>query len=64
MAERAARAPKELLMRTKDTIHNTIAISDSAAAIDNELDTQVWSMGQPAFVDMVSSLKSRISGKG
>jgi len=64
MAKRAARAPRELLMRTKDTIHNTIAISDSDSAIDNELDTQVWSMSQPAFVDMVSSLKSRISGKG
>lgn len=63
LAAKAARAPKELLMRTKDTIHRTIAIDDSDAAIDNELDTQVWSMGEPAFVDMVTSLKSRISKK-
>lgn len=61
MAARAAKAPREVLMRTKDTIHRTLAIDDSDAAIDNELDTQVWSMSQPAFVDMVSSLKSRIS---
>ena len=61
LAAKAAKAPRELLMVTKDTIHNTLAITDSDAAIDNELDTQVWSMGEPAFVDMVSSLKSRIS---
>ncbi len=63
MAATAGKVPKELLMRTKDTIHNTIAITDSDSAIDNELDTQVWSMGESAFVDMVSSLKQRISGK-
>ena len=43
--------------------HNTIAITESEAAIDNELNTQVWSMGEPAFVDMVMSLKSRITKK-
>ncbi len=64
LAAKAANAPRELLMRTKDTIHRTSSITESDAAIDNELDTQVWSMGEPAFVDMVSSLKSRISGKG
>lgn len=63
LAAKAARAPRELLMATKDNIHNTLAISESDAAIDNELDTQVWSMGQPAFVDMVSSLKAKISTK-
>lgn len=61
LAAKAAKAPRELLMATKDTIHNTLAITTSDDAIDNELDTQVWSMGQPAFVDMVNSLKSRIS---
>ena len=63
LAARAAKAPRELVMRTKDTIHRTLGITDSDTAIDNELDTQVWSMGEPAFVDMVSSLKARIAGK-
>ena len=63
MAAKAATAPRELLMATKDNIHNTVAISTSADAIDNELDTQVWSMSQPAFVDMVTSLKARIAQK-
>lgn len=63
LAVKAANAPRELLFRTKETIHNTLAITDSEAAIDNELDTQVWSMGEDAFVDMVTSLKSKISKK-
>jgi len=61
LAKAAARAPRELLLRTKETIERTQTIETSDAAIDNELDTQVWSMGEPAFVDMVSSLKARIS---
>lgn len=63
LSEKAARAPRELLMRTKETIHQSIAITNSEAAIDNELGTQVWSMDEPAFVDMVTALKSRISEK-
>ena len=63
LAAKAANAPRELLFRTKETIHNTLAITVSEAAIDNELDTQVWSMGEDAFVDMVTSLKSKISKK-
>ncbi len=63
LAAKAAKAPRELLMATKQNIHNTLAITNSDLAIENELDTQVWSMGQPAFVDMVSSLKARISDK-
>ena len=62
LAIKAANAPRELLMATKDTIHNTFAITTSEDAIENELDTQVWSMGQPAFVDMVNALKSKIAG--
>ncbi len=63
LAAKAARAPRELVFQTKENIHNAIAITTSEAAIDNELDTQVWSMGEPAFVDMVNSLKSKISKK-
>jgi len=63
LAAQAAGAPRELLMRTKETIHRTLGIADGAAAVDNELDTQLWSMGEPAFVDMVASLKARIADK-
>ena len=61
LAAKAAKAPRELLMRTKDNIHRVVDIASSDEAIDNEIDTQVWSMGEPAFVDMVTSLKARIA---
>ena len=63
MAAKAASAPRELLMRTKDTIERTDSITTGADAVDNELDTQVWSMGEPAFTEMVASLRSRMGKK-
>ena len=62
LAAKAASAPRELLMRTKDTIHRTQTIATGSEAVDNELDTQVWSMGEPAFVNMVAALKERMKG--
>jgi enoyl-CoA hydratase len=63
LAAKAASAPRELLMRTKDTIHRTQNIGTGNEAVDNELDTQVWSMGEPAFTEMVAGLKARIANK-
>ncbi len=63
LAAKAASAPRELLMRTKDTIERTETISTGDQAVDNELDTQVWSMGEPAFNDMVANLKARMAKK-
>ncbi len=61
-AELAAAHPKELVARTKATLHATAGVDESEPAVELELGPQVWSMGQPAFVEMVSSLKARISG--
>ena len=63
LAAKAASAPRELLMRTKDTIERTEGIETGEQAVDNELDTQVWSMGEPAFNDMVANLKARMAKK-
>ncbi len=61
LAVRAASAPRELLLRTKETIHRTQTIATGTDAVDNELDTQVWSMDQPAFQEMVAALKTRMA---
>ena len=61
LATKAAKAPRELLLRTKQTIHRTQDITSGAAAIDNELDTQAWSMDQPAFKQMVKAVKQKIA---
>ena len=62
LAARAAAQPKELVARTKATILGLDQVSDSAAAVEHELHPQLWSMGQPAFKDLVRRLQSDISG--
>lgn len=63
LAAKAGKAPRELLKKTKTNIDNVVSIATSDEAVDNEIDTQVWSMGEPAFVEMVTSLKAKIAEK-
>ncbi len=64
LAARAAGHPKELVAATKKTLHDTAGITESVPAVELEIGPQVWSMRQPAFVEMVAKLKARISTKG
>ena len=41
--------PTSSCARIKATIHDVAAIDDHAAAVDRELEPQVWSLEQPAF---------------
>ncbi len=61
LASRAAAAPKDLVARTRATIESLATVTDSESAVTHELDPQLWSMGQPAFRDLVTRLKARIS---
>jgi len=63
LAERAAVVPRELLVRTKDTIARSASINDIRAAVENEIDTQEWSMQQPEFQATVAELRRKISGR-
>jgi len=63
MAARAASAPRELLIRTKDTIQAMATIDDHPAAVDRELHPQVWSTQQPWFEERIAALQARISKK-
>lgn len=63
MAERAASAPRELARRTKATIAAMADIDDHAAAVDRELEPQVWSLEQPAFKERVAALQAKITKK-
>ena len=63
MAERAASAPHELVTRTKATIADMATITDHDAAVDRELEPQVWSLEQPAFRERVAALQAKITGK-
>ena len=64
MGARAAAAPRELLIKTKTTIAAMADIDDHAAAVQRELETQVWSLNQPAFKERLAALQKKISSRG
>ncbi len=63
LAQGAARTPRGLLMKAKESMRKTaIDIShDEAVAI--ELEAQLWSKAQPEFADRIAELTQRISSK-
>jgi enoyl-CoA hydratase len=63
MAARAASAPRELLIRTKETIQAMAGIGDHPDAVERELQPQLWSTQQPWFEERIAALQARISSK-
>jgi enoyl-CoA hydratase len=63
IAARAASAPRELLIRTKQTIQAMADVDDHPAAVARELGPQVWSTRQPWFEERIAALQARISKK-
>jgi enoyl-CoA hydratase len=63
MARTAADAPPELAPRMKGTLRDVLALDEHDAAMERELDEQVWSLNQPAFKERLAALQQRISGR-
>jgi len=63
MAARAASRPRELLKVTKRTIQDMAHVSEHPAAVERELDPQVWSTRQPWFAEMLAALQAKITKK-
>ena len=63
MAALAASAPRDLLIRTKETIQAMADIDDHPAAVERELHPQVWSTQQPWFEERIAALQAKISKK-
>ena len=64
MAAVAAGQDRELNARTKATILTLDTITESNQAVDYEIHPQLWSMGQPPFMELVARLQKDISSKG
>lgn len=64
MAAVAAAAPGELVSRIRATMRDVQAIDDHDAAVERELDPQVWSINQPAFQEKLAAMQRRISSRG
>ena len=63
MAARAASAPRELVITTKATIQAMADIDDHSAAVERELEPQLWSTRQPWFAERLAALQAKISSK-
>jgi enoyl-CoA hydratase len=64
LAGRAAAAPPALARRVKQTLLAMGAVTDHEAAVEIELEAQLWSMDQPEFAERLAALQARISRKG
>ena len=63
MAARAASAPRELVIVTKATIQAMADIDEHPAAVERELEPQLWSTRQPWFAERIAALQAKISKK-
>jgi enoyl-CoA hydratase len=61
MAARAASGPHELVRKVKATLADMAAIDDHDAAVDRELEPQLWSLAQPDFRDRLAAMQARIT---
>ena len=60
MAGRAAAAPRELVIKTKASIRDMAGIDNHDAAVDRELEPQLWSVAQPAFRERLAAMQAKI----
>ncbi len=63
MAKRAASAPRPLLEVTKVTLRDMATVADHEAAVDREIEPQVWSTRQPWFKERLAALQASITSK-
>jgi enoyl-CoA hydratase len=61
LAGRAAAASGDLVRRLKATLRGMASVTDHDAAVDRELEPQLWSVEQSAFRERLSALKRRIA---
>ena len=63
LAGRAASAPPELARRVKETLRAGSALDEHGAAVDLELEAQLWSLSQPFFAERLAAVRRRVSGR-
>jgi enoyl-CoA hydratase len=60
-ARRATGRPREVVLRTKQTLDASLAVTSSHEAMALELEPQQWSMAQPEVVERVQALKDALA---
>jgi enoyl-CoA hydratase len=60
LARRAASAPPELAARVQQTLRQMTAVDDHDAAVELELEAQVWSTQQDFFRERIAALRAKL----
>lgn len=63
LAAAAAAAPRALAQRVKTTLAAVTTVDEQPAAVDLELEAQVWSLAQPEFRERLAALQRQIGTK-
>ena len=63
MAARAASAPRELVIETKETLAAMAVVQTHPEAVARELTPQLWSTRQPWFAERLAALQAKITKK-
>jgi enoyl-CoA hydratase len=63
VAATAASAPRDLIVRMKQTLADMAGVANHDDAVERELEPQVWSLNQPAFRERLAEMQRRISSK-
>ena len=63
MAAKAAAGPPDLVAKLKQTIGDMADVETHAAAVERELEPQVWSVRQPAFQERLQALRAKITSR-
>jgi enoyl-CoA hydratase len=63
LAARAAAGPPELVARIKESIVEMADVETHDAAVEYELEPQVWSIRQPAFQERLRALQAKITSR-
>lgn len=63
MAGRTAAVPKDLVIKTKQTMQTITTIGSQTGAVNLELGPQAWSTRQPAFKAKLAALQAKITSK-
>ena len=61
MAKKCANVPRDLLIRTKQSLFDVTQLATQDSAVAYELGPQVWSTRQPAFAGKLAALKAKIT---
>ena len=60
LAAKAAEAPRQLSIRAKQTLAAMAGVDDHDAAVDAELEVQLWSARQPFFAERLAAMRARV----